>query len=143
MGASAWVAIAPYTADLTSALRSVQDEALRAEDYKWIYDEDDRPGSVDALWADTFWTEGGTHSVLDMRGMVTDVPDTFATVIPLSDQQVTLLLGSATPGRADFDRVYHASDLDSVIEERWGGSCVTLYADGNPTEIAFWGISGF
>ena len=57
--------------------------------------------------------------------------------------QVQTWIGSGKPTRADFERAHQDGGLVELIEERWTGCCTVLFTeDGEPAEIAFWGISG-
>lgn len=84
-----------------------------------------------------FWDEG-THSILDMNGVAGH--GDFATVSPVPHEEIVALFGSATPSRADFERVQHTDW--SLSFDRWHGRYTALYNDGVPHELAFWGYSG-
>lgn len=86
----------------------------------------------------------GTHSVLDVNTVVdADADDGFGTLRPLRPQECAALFGSATPGRADVERV-EDQDPGALFGhgQRWSGYAVTLYDAGRPSEIVIWGFSG-
>jgi len=126
MGASGWSYFVPYEADLESALKRLQSEVRKSGKFYKGEPED------------------GTHSILDMSNVsVRAVPrgadPGFGVVAPLSDADLQGLLGTAQPTRAMVKARAH--DLVS-IRKRWRGTCVVVYADGEPAEIFFTGFSG-
>jgi hypothetical protein len=87
MGASQWDYYVPYEPDLGAALRRLQARVFTERDYWWPYQDDTEamlrpcPSNGAGLWSDEYVQECGTHSILDMVGIVADgeKPD-FATV---------------------------------------------------------------
>jgi hypothetical protein len=144
MGASGWTYFTPYQADLAAALRAAQIRALEERDYYWFREDEGQahPATVEEIWqCEEFW-EVGTHSILDVTRLVRpDDVHTSGGMRPIPEHEIEELFGTRQPERADFDR---GSDSGALVfeEPRWGGCCVTLYAEGQPSEIAFWGITG-
>jgi hypothetical protein len=81
--------------------------------------------------------EDGTHSTLDVD-RVSDTPS-YGAASPLGEGELQVLFGTTRPTHA------HVREKQSeLIEHRRRGmaSYVVIYTDGEPTEIAFAGISG-
>ena len=83
-----------------------------------------------------FWEEG-THPILDMVEVAEAGAE--ATVRVLREDEVRALFGTDRPAAADFERFLESEDWHV---DRWQGRVTTLYQDGEPTALAFWGISG-
>jgi len=103
------------------------------------------PATLEQLWQDESVQESGTHSILDVDRIIDphDDGEDMMTVRPLTEEEVQGWIGSAKPTRADFERASQNGGLFDLVADRWNGCCTVLYAeDGEPAEIAFWGISG-
>lgn len=146
MGRSGWDYVVEYGGDPAAALEQLRTSTLAAGDYFWDETSDEyigpRPGSLaelDALrGSEEFW-EIGTHSVLDVDRLIgSREPDRDGTVRPLTDEEAVRYFGTATPTREQFE----AAGAPMPDVEGWSGFCQVLYADGRPTEIAFWGATG-
>lgn len=144
MGASGWTYFTPYQADIAAALRAAQTRAIEERDYDWFRADEGQPhpSTAEEIWqCEEFW-EVGTHSILDVTRVVSpDDVHTAGGMRPIPEHEIQHLFGTRRPERVDFDRRSDRGALD-FEEPRWGGCCVTLYADGRPSEIAFWGITG-
>lgn len=147
MGASGWRYVVPYQNDLGAALDRLRREVFAGGDFVSPESQDlPIPESVDDLLEETygeFMGTCGTHSVIDMLHVVTDVRDQdYCTIRPLTDEEARQLFGTPQPDQVGFDAVDAITLLDSVTGGNWTGRSVVLWADGKPSEIAFWGISG-
>jgi hypothetical protein len=145
VGKSGWDYVVEYGGDPAAALEELRAATLASGDYFWDDSSEDyfgaRPTSLAELDAlresDEFW-EIGTHSVLDVDRLIgSSETDRDGTVRELSDEEAVDLFGTATPTREQFEAAEPVPDVSS-----WSGFCQLLYADGRPTEIAFWGASG-
>jgi hypothetical protein len=81
--------------------------------------------------------EEGTHSVLDVNG-ISDTPR-YGSATPLDGEERKAIFGTTQPTHAQVKE-----KQDALIQHRRRGmaSYVVVYTDGEPTEIAFAGISG-
>lgn len=143
MGGSGWDHIVPYQPDLSAALRRLQEQLFRDEDYYW-YDDDERPPTLTELWrliTQTELRETGTHSILDVHYVSDANPDGLGRIRPLTADQMQQWFGTDTPTRADYERASKNIEF-RADPPRWTGRCVVLYRNGQPDEIAFWGSSG-
>lgn len=165
MCSDAWSYVAPYTGDVATSLRALQERLIRDRDYYWYWAQgyegvESRPWpeSLEELWGREDYFEGGSSSILDIQQVVdtTRPPsdlhyeDDFSTVRPTSRDRLRRLFGTEKPTHAQFEVL--AGDRDNPnyesfwLDERmsWAGHYVLLYADGEdiPTEIGFWGWSG-
>lgn len=80
----------------------------------------------------------GTHSIIDMGDGVSDTPD-FATVSPMTDEELRETFGSTTPLSSEVQEWMKAG---GGRPERWVGTYVISYHDGRPDHIHFCGYSG-
>ncbi|GID96593.1 hypothetical protein ACFQFC_18300 [Amorphoplanes digitatis] len=147
MGASHWDYYVPYQPDLQAALDELRRHVFETGDYWWAVpyeigtsaaDFPNRPQSEDELWADETVQECGTHSILDMQRVVTELKDAdYGTVRTVGEAEALERLGVAKLTRA------HVEALGPLAEERWFGRCAVLHSTaGIPEEIYFWGYSG-
>jgi hypothetical protein len=146
MGASGWKYIAEYEEDLTAALRRLHLTVFEARDYYWPARGDDEP-----VWPTTFnelaenLTEEGTHSILDIRWVTeSDGDDRFAHSRALTDAELQRHFGTTRPTLEQFESAYsdYGNGGLAAAAPRWSGLSATLYHDGVPDKIAFWGFSG-
>lgn len=143
MGASAWHYVVGYRSDVRVALRELQETVLA--DGNYYHGLGDRltfasMAELDAVrhTSESFWEEG-THSILDMMAAAgPDEADDFAVVRLLRDDEVRALFGHAQPTHGDFER-FTGGPWEV---NRWEGRATTLYKEGLPHLLAFWGISG-
>jgi hypothetical protein len=152
VGGSAWDYFTPYQQDVSAALAAAHERAFSEGDYFWLYDgrwgspERPRPSTVEELWQDEGVRHSFTHSVLDIFRVVGEgeEPEVCA-ARPLTAEEITRVLSSSWPTRADFERTYEKAyeELDSLIEDR-GYACYTVLYDAqrHPSEIVFWGVTG-
>jgi len=143
----------PYQQDLGAALDALRRQVFASGEYvKPDYYGDvfgvPEPTSLEDLEQERygeFMGLSGTHSIIDVY---TVVPvdyhgEEFGTVRPLSEDECTLLFGVAQPTRADYTWVSGSDPFyDYATGGRWTARAVILWADGTPSEIAFWGYSG-
>ncbi|GAA4921996.1 hypothetical protein [Actinoplanes utahensis] len=147
MGASWWSYHVPYQPDLQAALDGLRERAFAEGDYWWAVprqnktsaaDFPDRPRTEEELWAEEIVQDSGTHSILDVREIVT-VPGraTCGTVHVVDEAEALERVGVARPTRE------HVAELEPLATERWVGRCAVLHDQaGEPAEIYFWGFSG-
>jgi hypothetical protein len=139
LGASDWHYVVGYQDDVSAAFTALQETVLAEGNY---YQGSKTYASMSDLLAakhtDEFWGEG-THSILDMMEIVgPDGKDETATVRMLRDDEVQAHFGTNRPTTADYER-FLATDW---YTNRWESRATVLYKDGQPAELAFWGISG-
>ena len=142
MGASDWHYVVDYREDAAAAFAELQRTVMAAGDfYRGLGDRHAFTSMADleaARNTETFWDEG-THSILDMVTVVApDAQDETAAVRVLRDDEVRAQFGTDRPTTADFER-FLATEW---YVNRWEGRATVLYRDGQPTGLAFWGISG-
>jgi hypothetical protein len=80
----------------------------------------------------------GTHSIIDMVNGVAAHPS-FATVSPLTSAELVEALGTATPSSSQVQAWMEAGGAE---RERWVGTYVISYRDGQPDHLHFCGCSG-
>jgi len=156
MGSSSWTYFIPYRPDVASAIRDYQQEMfLAGEYYTPSVDGPDGRGmtTLAELWANEDLTDaGGTHSLLDIRRIHTDVQPGLLDdpslspepcLAPLPDDRRQEVLGGGSPDRAVVRGL-----LARRPPPPWAGLprgiglyLVTYDAD-MPVEIAVWGRSG-
>ncbi|MET7427073.1 hypothetical protein [Dactylosporangium sp. NPDC005555] len=147
MGASAWDYYVPYQPDINAALLELQAKVLADGTYYWAgggaafgqaVHEENRPTSMDDLWADETVQSEGTHSILDMERVVSpgERPG-FASVEPVTPDEARGCAGTEILTRE------HAPLIKDLASRRWYGRCAVLHdPDGHPAEIYFFGYSG-
>ena len=139
MGASDWHYVVGHRDDVRAALAELQQTVLTTGDY---YQGGDTYADMAELQAakneEEFWEEG-THSILDMMDVIgPDGQDDVAMVRVLRDDEVQAHFGTDRPTAEDFKRFL----TTEWYVNRWEGRTTVLYRDGQPAELAFWGISG-
>ncbi len=80
---------------------------------------------VEELWQDEGIRHSFTHSVLDIFTVLGEGEEAeVCAARPLTQEEITRVLGSSRPTRADFERTYEKAyeELDSLIEDR-GHAC--------------------
>lgn len=142
MGASFWYSFTPYHQDPRHALREVQQKVLAEKDYYGdeIHEQlefETLEELAEARDTEEFW-EMGTHSVLDMYTI--GKYEAPGTVVVLTADEARELLGTDQPTREIF--LERHNDLAVGHVERWTGRATTLYQNGQPHEVVFWGVSG-
>jgi hypothetical protein len=97
------------------------------------------PQTIDERITEMFTINGqdGAGSILDID-RISDKPD-FGTVVPLSESELIDMFGTSQPGHAAI--IEHRDEL-MQLRERWVGSYLIVYKDGQPDEIYFCGFSG-
>lgn len=170
MGATGWKYFAPYDVDHEKALQALRQEVFRqgkygqsramaelagefpeelTEDLRTYLAslqqaEEERYGGEHGF--DTIEElleaaeEEGTHSILDIE-YVSDQPG-FAVAWPAPEEVVRETFGTTTPTRADIERAGPWALTQALDLERWQAAYVVVYADGQPSEIYFEGVSG-
>ena len=151
MGASGWQCRVPYAGSLEESFVAAQEQVLASKDFIWDgVDDDEEPYPTvlqdvrDAWHTEDFW-ESGTHSLLDMVGLVAhDDPKTGPFVRPLAADDLVELFGTDRPSLQDFEQLGPRpwDALDDLVEDRWTGRSLVLHVDGAPAEVFFWGVSG-
>jgi hypothetical protein len=96
-----------------------------------------RPVPVDPDTLIAAQPESGTHSIIDMANGVSASPR-FATVSPLTTEELIDAFGTVTPSS---DQV-RAWIVTSGGRDRWVGTYVVSYRDGEPDKLHFCGFSG-
>ncbi|GAA4581864.1 hypothetical protein GCM10023176_62760 [Micromonospora coerulea] len=147
VGASGWHYYVAYQPDLQVALDGLRRQVFETGDYWWAApyeygksaaDFPNRPRTEAELWADESVQESGTHSILDMSRVLADgeEPD-YGTVQPVVEAEALEHLGVTKLTRS------HVEALKPLAPRSWFGRCAILHdAEGNPSEIYFWGFSG-
>jgi hypothetical protein len=147
VGASDWSYSVPYQPDLDAALQSLREQVFADGDYWWAAKDelgtsakeyDDRPTTLDDLWADESVQESGTHSILDIERVVPpdEAPD-YGTIQLVTAAEAIASTGHETLTRQDLDAIR------GLAARRWFGRGAILHDDeGKPVEIHFWGFSG-
>jgi hypothetical protein len=97
-----------------------------------------RPVPVDPDTLLAAQPHSGTHSIIDMANGVADRPG-FATVSPLTSAELITAFGSTAPSS---DQVQEWMKAGGGLRERWVGTYVISYRDGQPDHIHFAGYSG-
>jgi len=142
MGASGWDYVVPFEPKLGVALEKLRKQEFEDHAYYFRPGDDGWPTTMEQLWADEIVKYEGTHSILDVfRTIAPDDADAFGTLRPLREEEQLHYFGTTTPSRATFEAAYNAGKLTGQ-GIRWSGYSAVLYADGRPTEIAIWGVSG-
>ncbi len=149
MGASGWRYVVPYQEDLAAALDALRRQVFASGDFISPAEEGyPEPRSAEDLLRDEygyFIETHGTHSILDVIEVVPAEDDDQwpGTIRPLTPDDIQQVFGTGRPSRADYDRVADALIFHKVgLPERGTGRSVTLWENGEPAEIAFWGYSG-
>ena len=148
MGASAWDYVVPYQADLQAALDGLRHQVFESGDYiSPVTQGLAAPESLEALDEPEYWEfmgTAGTHSVIDVLTVAEyDMGEQdYATVCAFTDDEYQDYFGSTRPARADWDRFRADPLCYEYVAERGTGRAMVLWADGAPSEIAFWGYSG-
>lgn len=155
MGGTGWQHIGEYAGSVAATLEAVQRDVYVSGKFQhWLHEVTDRPmPTFEAFWADPELRspEGCTHSILD----VSEVRDGSAYeadsqawpgryyegVYPLTNAELATAFNTLEPTREDFDRV---GGFDAMSDtERGCARSATLYRAGSPSEVAFWGASGY
>jgi len=97
--------------------------------------EADKPESIQQLLEAV--AEEGTHSILDIY-QVSDVSD-FGSVYPLPEEAIVQIFGTATPTHSMVDA--ERFGFEEYVR-RWQGIYFSVFENGHPTELFFWGYSG-
>ncbi|GAA1993886.1 hypothetical protein [Catenulispora subtropica] len=151
MGASGWSYVTPWRGSIEETMAALQSEVFA--EYFSTWPQDRRPADIAELWSgderdeDTwagFMGAQGTHTILDVRGLVP--PDTrvdylFNTMRPVPVAEIIETFGHDKPTRAEYEQLGDASPLLDD-DGSWTGRCLVLYQNGLPEAVAFWGSSG-
>lgn len=139
MGGNAWENTGPYQVDLAAAFREAQERELARDDQGF-------PGrTIDELWEDPDWQEyiftGGTCSVLDFFAFTAGdgLQNEGGSMRLLSDAEVRAWAPGGRPTYAEWQDALRSGDLFDL--DRGCGNCAVLYRDGQPAEVAYWGIT--
>jgi hypothetical protein len=145
MGASTWIYFVPFCEDAIGAFVELQKEVRQRGDFyrphqlSLIYPS---PASFDQLGGDRMIAIDGTHSILDMTGVIApESPDRHGAVRILSAKELVELFGTTHPDRQGLDRLANSGALYTGCP-RGSGRCAPIYEGNTPAELAFWGISG-
>lgn len=84
---------------------------------------------------------GGVHSIIDMFGGVSEMPQPF-TVSRLTSEQLRQEFGTEHPDVEMVTRWMAGGSGVAPYRRRWSGAYITAYADGQPPHPCFTGISG-
>ncbi|MFE5791966.1 hypothetical protein ACFQ8C_05225 [Streptomyces sp. NPDC056503] len=138
MGGNSWWQTGPYDADLAVAFRRAQ-EAELAED-----DRGFEGRTVAELWRSGDWAEfiftGGTATVLDQIHTVPATePEDGPYMRPLTEEEVRAWCPHGRPTAAEWKAALRADD--ELFPHRGLGRCTTLYEEGEPAEIGYWGVT--
>ncbi|MEU7925376.1 hypothetical protein [Micromonospora sp. NPDC049107] len=147
VGASGWSYYVAYQPDLQVALDGLRRQVFETGDYWWAVpyeygksaaDFPNRPMTEAELWADESVQESGTHSILDMSRILADGEEPgYGTIQPVIEAEAIEYLGTRKLTRS------HVEAIEPLANRSWFGRCAVLHdADGNPSEIYFWGSSG-
>ncbi|WP_433209297.1 hypothetical protein ACQP00_44900 [Dactylosporangium sp. CS-047395] len=141
MGASGWDYVVPFDEDVAGALRRLRAEVFASGDYYWLYEgERPRPGTERELWADEEIRHCMTHSVLDVFEVGTGGGQrAFGRTFAVSDEEAVREFGTARP---TLESVADRERLLPLLSERGGGRHLVLYADGEPSQLLFFGATG-
>jgi|HubBroStandDraft_1064217.scaffolds.fasta_scaffold06537_3 hypothetical protein len=149
MGASGWKYVVPYQEDLAAALDALQRQVFADGDYLSPAEKGyPEPASVEDLLSERyeyFIETYGTHSILDMIEVVPagDTRQEPGTIRPLMPAEAQKLFDTTEPGHSDYVRLADSFlPYKYVTAGRGTGRVVTLWEDGVPTELFFWGYSG-
>ncbi|MGW7405063.1 hypothetical protein ACWGI9_15245 [Streptomyces sp. NPDC054833] len=138
MGGDCWLNTGPYQRDLAAAFRQAQDAELARDDHGF-------PGrTIEELWRDPAWHEyiftGGTYSVLDFPLLIDpEDPEDGPFMRPLTDAEIRAWSPDGRPTHADWLDALNSDRLD--FPSRAQGRCTVLYADGQPAQIGYWGVT--
>lgn len=141
MGGSGWSGTGPYREDLKAAFREAQELELAQDDHGFT------GYTIDELWRNRDWQEyivtGGTGSTLDFVTFVVGrgpEGDAGRRMRMLTEAEVLEWAPDGRPTRAQWKAAVDSGVLHDVLD-RACGNCTVLYADGEPAEIAYWGIT--
>ncbi|MFJ4184286.1 hypothetical protein [Kitasatospora sp. NPDC089509] len=158
MGASGWTYVTPYRGSVEATLA-----ALHQEVFQERYGDGRLFASPAELYADEeFMGEEGTHSILDIRYVVSSAepPVTdgdYFTLRPVRPERVVNHLGTARPTVEQFraeearyreslsTRRFGEREPDTLFDEprrRWNGLHVLLHTDGEVSHLGIFGSSG-
>jgi len=159
MGASGWSYVTLYRGSVGASL-----EALRDEVFAQKYGDGEEYGTIEELYADEeFMEEEGTHSILDIRGVVESTKPSqessaadYFTVRPMDPARLVIHFGTDRPTVQQYEDAIAQSctlmqagrpdDRDTSLlgehEMRWTGLYVLLHTEGRPTHVGFFGASG-
>ncbi|NUP47871.1 MAG: hypothetical protein HOW97_11250 [Catenulispora sp.] len=140
MGASSWSYREKYRGDIASTLEALRSEVFEQSPYRADGD------TLEDVWGDEeFMGTIGTHSILDIYRLV--APETprgclcyHNNMRPLTEDELMAAFECPRPTLATFREAEEAGRLPH--DGRWNGCCVVIYKNGQPDEVAFWGISG-
>jgi len=96
-----------------------------------------RPTPVDPDTLVAAQPHSGTHSIIDISEGVSAAPEMF-TASPLTDEELLDIAGTVTP---TSEQVRTLGGWGAE-RDRWVGTYVVAYLDGQPHEIHFLGYSG-
>lgn len=97
-----------------------------------------RPTPVDPDTLLASQPHSGTHSIIDIDNGVASVPTPF-TVSPLTDDELFDLVRTTRP---TSEQVRERIGRHGGTRDRWVGTYVVSYLDGEPHQIHFFGVSG-
>jgi hypothetical protein len=139
VGGNAWAKTGPFLEDLAAAFRKAQEQELARDDHG------SEGRTIDELWEDPEWQEyiftGGTCSVLDFFEFVAGEghENSGGRMRLLTDAQVRVWAPSGQPTYAEWQDALHSGDLFDL--DRACGNCTVPFRDGQPAEVAYWGIT--
>jgi hypothetical protein len=140
MGGDYWHSTGPYEPDIAAAFRSARETALADGNLSDFV----AGRTIEELWEDPEWQEyiftGGTGSLLDYWGFEGPSAQDGAGVMRLiSADEIRAWCPSGRPTLADWIEANGSFRLP--YPDRAEGHCTVLYQDGQPAEIAYWGVT--
>jgi hypothetical protein len=158
MGGTGWNYVTAWRGDIAASFAALQQEVFESRNFYPVSDyPEEHYATLDDVWQDESLRESETHSILDIRTVLdpdehpvwptksTSFPERceyFGTLRPLPLPMVVEVFGTKRPTREDYERLRREEDLTDRFHIRHTGVCVTLWSDGVPAEVAFWGSSG-
>jgi hypothetical protein len=141
MGASCWSYWVPYQKSVKTAFRQLRREVFEKGQYHFEKTDEEgnelrRPKTLDALLE--LAGESGTHSILDIEE-VADEPGEFATVAPLSEDELEEFFGTSRPTKR---QVKKKEEELQELNDRWEARYLVVYEKDEPQELFFFGCSG-
>ncbi|MFI2733828.1 hypothetical protein [Streptomyces sp. NPDC018711] len=138
MGGDCWWQTGPYDSDPAVAFRRAQEAELAKDDHGF-------PGrTVAELWDSEDWAEfiftGGTATVLDQIHTVDATePERGPYMRPVTEEELRAWCPHGKPTSAEWETALRADH--ELFPRRGLGRCTVLYADGEPSEIGYWGVT--
>ena len=145
MGGEVYWYTVPYEKDANSALKKLREREFEAGRYNPVMDsidfpitgESPSPGKKHGTITEAIKAaeEDGTRSILDIQKVSRD--DDYCVARILDEDELEEYFGSAKPSRKDVE------ECDGFYDDidRGQAVCITLYENGEPSELFFAGYS--